>query len=93
MADRHEVRVDFKAVGNKNLEIALKQLAASQTLLRRGVKAYEAELKRLNLQQRKILDELMDIDDDKQYFLYLQPILMVSYLSLIGYKTFSIHLY
>merc|ERR1712115_274679 len=25
----------------------------------------------LNLQQRKILDELMDIDDDKQYFLYL----------------------
>ena len=53
MADRHEVRVDFKAVGNKNLEIALKQLAASQTLLRRGVKAYEAELKRLNLQQRK----------------------------------------
>jgi len=48
MADRHEVRVDFKAVGNKNLEIALKQLAASQTLLRRGVKAYEAELKRLD---------------------------------------------
>merc|ERR1711889_2703 len=25
----------------------------------------------LNVQQRKILDELMDIDDDKQYFLYL----------------------
>merc|ERR1711989_188648 len=25
----------------------------------------------LNLQQRKILDELMDIDDDKQYFIYL----------------------
>merc|ERR1712082_484438 len=25
----------------------------------------------LNVQQRKMLDELMDIDDDKQYFLYL----------------------
>merc|ERR1712243_493020 len=25
----------------------------------------------LNIQQRKILDELMDIDDEKQYFLYL----------------------
>ena len=25
----------------------------------------------LNVQQRKILDELMDIDDEKQYFLYL----------------------
>merc|ERR1712115_595960 len=25
----------------------------------------------LNFQQRKILDELMDIDDEKQYFLYL----------------------
>merc|ERR1711873_128836 len=25
----------------------------------------------LNVQQRKILDKLMDIDDDKQYFLYL----------------------
>ena len=25
----------------------------------------------LNVQQRKILDELIDIDDDKQYFLYL----------------------
>ena len=25
----------------------------------------------LNVQQRKILDELMDIDEDKQYFLYL----------------------
>ena len=53
MADQAKIQVKFQAIGAKRLEHAIKQLHASQVLLKRGVTAYERELKRLNLQQRK----------------------------------------
>merc|ERR1712089_9890 len=47
-----------------------KQYDGSKTRLQ-DKKELNKRINTLNCQQRKILDELMDIDDDKQYFLYL----------------------
>lgn len=52
MAD-NQILVKFKPQGHKELINAINKLTLSQTALEKGVKAYEKQLKRLNLQQGK----------------------------------------
>ena len=53
MADQAKIQVKFQAVGEKALVHAIKQLHASQILVQKGVRAYNRELKKLNITQQQ----------------------------------------
>ena len=49
----NQILVKFKPQGHQRLINAINKLSLSQTALEKGIKAYEKQLKRLNLQQGK----------------------------------------